>query len=637
MSTLRRSAVLTLATLVAAWGTCAPASAQTATVVMTADNTNVALSDTFRLTIRCDTVGTGDAPDAVLPDLSAFDIVSQQVQRPMRWSMGWGGQAPTVQASSIYSFLLRPRREGRFPIAPAAVTVMGRTFRSNPLTITVGPGTGAPAPPPTSSVAPPSTGLSNPNAPAPTTTTDASQAVHAYTFDDRAFLGTVVDDREPFVGQQVTVTIYLYVRQQLSQWPGTTQEPTTDGFWTRDLLPPSRTPDFNIQVIQGVTFYAYVMRQVAAFPLREGDLTVGAMGVTIQQGSPFDILMGQVSPDLQRTGTPVTIHARALPAAGRPAGPAHVGTLALAATLDRAQTPTGDAVTLTVRATGTGRIDGLELDDLDVPGLRILAPHLETTVETPGGRVGGTRSFEWLIVPEQPGTFTIPSFHVAVLDPSTETWADVASQPLTLTAAGNALTDPTTAPRAVAQTDTPEADEASTPLGPVRTEAALVRHRTRIAAQPWFPYVLGMFPVGWALLVIARSARRRMAAREAAVPATQRVAREAKKRLATAEEKAAAGDARGFYSALTLAISAVIEGKLGESVGALTHRELSRRLIERGMDADLAKKIAAELEGADFARYSTSAAAKDEMQGALDRGREILSALERFTATQEDE
>lgn len=631
-----RPSALALVAFVAATGFCASASAQSATLSMTADRTELGMNDTFRLQIRCDTVG-GTTPDTTLPDLSAFQVVSQQVARPMQFQMGWGSAQPIIQATSIYTFLLRPTREGRFALAPASVVLEGRTFRSNPLTITVGPGGAAPPPPtsiaPPTTVAPPPGTVPNPPSAAGY---DPARGADQYAFDDRAFLRTVVTDREPYVGQQVTITIYLYVRQQLSSWPATTQEPTTDGFWTRDLLAPTRTPDFTVQNVQGVPFYAYEMRRVAAFPLREGDLTIGAMGVTVSQGSPFDILMGQQTPDLQRTGMPVTLHARAVPTAGRPPGPVHVGTLTLAATLDRAQTPTGDAVTLTVRANGTGRIDGLELPDLVVPGLRVLAPHLETSMESPRDVVGGTRSFEWLIVPEQPGTFTIPSFRVAVLDPTTGTYSVASSDTLTLTAAGNALVDPATTATDAAHPDTPEADETTTPLGPVRTDAALVRHRTHLASQPWYPYVLGAFPIAWALMMFVRGARSRMAAREA-LPSPAKVAREAKKRLATAEERAKAGDARGFYGAMTLALSAVIEGKLGESVGALTHRELEQRLVSRGMDGALAKKISTELEGADFARYSTSAAAPAEMQNALDRGRELLTSLDRFVATTEED
>lgn len=615
---------------------CALASAQSATISMTADRTSVGLGEAIRLQIRSSTSST-DVPEPTLPDLSAFQILSRGVSRPMQVQMTWGGQAPVVTASSVYTFVLQPTHEGTFRLEPATITVQGHTFRSNPLTLTVSGGGAAPPSTgglPVDPTLPPSTGA----APAPPSTGIVNvgpSGAEAYTYDDTAFVRTVVDTPSPYVGQQVTVSIWLCVRRQLSNWPGTTQEPTTDGFWTRDLLPPARTPQPIAMQIQGVTFWAYEMRRFAAFPLREGDLTVGPLAVTVSMGNPFDIFLGGTPVELARSGQPIAIHARALPP-GAPRGTVHVGTLGLDASLDRAQSATGDAVTLTVHARGTGRIDGLELPDLTVPGLRILAPHLETQIEAPGDRVGGTRQFEWLIVPEQPGTFTIPSFQIPVLDPVTSQYTMASTTPLTLTAAGNALVDPTQTATTTTP-ETPEADEtASTPLGPVRTDAALTRHRTHLATQPWYPYALGVFPLAWVGLVVSRALRRRMSER-AAQPSEAKVAREAKKRLATAEEKARAGDARGFYGALVLAISSVVEGKLGESVGALTHRELEKRLVARGMEGPLAKRIASELEGSDFARYSTSGAAPAEMDAALQRGREILDALDKFVATEEDD
>jgi hypothetical protein len=644
----RHALVPALVALVA-MGPCARASAQatTATLVMTADRTEVAAGDTFRLQIRCDVVNAPGAPDPSLPDLSAFEVVSRQISRPMTFSMGWGGQQQVMQATAIYTFLLRPTRQGRIALRPARLELGRQTYQSNPLTITVGP-PGAGAPPPPTSVGPPmppSTGLPMPPTPVPIgggptpptpAAIDPSRGADAYVYDDRAFLRTVVDVREPYVGQQITITTYLYVRGPLSQWPGTTQESTTDGFWVRDLLPPTRSPDPTVQQVHGVMFHAYVMRRVAAFPLHEGDLTIGPMSLTIPQGTPFDILMGQVTPDLARTGQPVVIHARALPEAGRPSGPVHVGTLTLAATLDRTQAPTGDALTLTVRATGTGQIDGLQIGELHADGLRVLAPQIETSIETPGDRVGGTRTYEWLVVPERPGTLTIPAFRVATFDPVSGTYGAATTAPLEIQAAGNALTDPTPAPSEPTAPDASADDEgALQQLGPVRTQAELVRHRTHLVEQPWYPWALGAFPAGWLLLVIGTRLRRRAAARGAEVTPAK-IAREAKKRLATAEERAKAGDARGFYGALSLAISAVIEGKLGESVGALTNRELGRRLRDRGMSDALARKVCAELEGAEFARYSTSGAAPAEMDAALARGRELLTELDRFVATEED-
>lgn len=640
-----RSVLVALATwALATWALAAFSApvvhAQSATLAMTADRTEVALGDVVRLQIRADVVNA-EAPDPELPDLAAFDIVSRQLVRPMQFSMGWGGQQTIRQSTSIYTFVLRPRREGRVQLTPARLSIAGHTFQSNPLTIVVGPRGAVPPPPQPPPTQPPvPTQPFDPLAPvqpvpvppsAPTV--DPSRGSDGYVYDDRAFLRTVVDDREPYLGQQITITTYLYVRQPLSQWPTTTHEPTTDGLWVQDLLPPTRTPDPTVQTIQGVPFHAYVMRRIAAFPLREGDLTIGAMSLNIMQGSPFDALLGQQQPPLDRTGVPVQVHVRSLPEAGRPAGTIHVGALTLEASLDRAQVPTGDAVTLTLRATGTGQIASLHVDDPSFPGVSVLSPQIDTEVTAPGDRVTGTRTYEWLIVPEQPGTHAIPPFRIGVFDPRTGEYSVAASAALTLTAAGNAAV---ALPEPVDTMPTDDVTADATPLGPVRTESALERHRTHLAREPWFPWTVGLFPVAWVVFLGARSLRRRVR-REGERVTPAKVAREAKKRLQTAEERAKASDTRGFYGALALAISAVVEGKLGESVGSLTRPQLRKRLAERGMNEALAEKVAAELEGADFARYSTSGGAATEMDAALARARDILAELDRFVATEPED
>jgi hypothetical protein len=627
---LAACAVVALASIGAAH-----AQQQSATLSMTADRTEVSLGDLVRLQVRCDIVNA-QPPEVELPDLSAFEIVSRQVARPMQFSMGWGGQQTVMQSTTVHTFVLRPQTTGTVQLRSARVTVGGRVYQSNPLTIVVGPRGAAPPPPQPPPVQPavpsPYDPVVSPVAPA-APTVDPSRGTDGYVYDDRAFLRTVVDEREPYVGQQITVTTYLYLRQPLSQWPTTTQEPTTDGFWVRDLLPPTRTPDPTQQRIQGVPFMAYVMRRVAAFPLREGDLTIGAMSLNVQQGSPFDALLGQAQPPLDRTGVPVQIHVRPLPDSARPPGAVHVGTLTLEASLDRTQAPTGDAVTLTVRASGTGQIDSLHLDSPTIAGASVLAPQIETEMTAPGDRVTGVRTYEWLVVPEQPGEHTIPAFRVNVFDPRTGIYTVASSAAMTLTSAGNGATPPPEPPSTASDDGaTPDA----TPLGPVRTESALERHRTHLARQPWFPWAVGFFPVAWVLFLGARSVRRRVqSAGERVTPA--KVAREAKKRLQTAEESAKANDGRGFYGALSLAISAVVEGKLGESVGSLTRPQLRKRLVERGMSDALAQKVASELEGADFARYSTSGGEPKEMDAALARAREILAELDRFVATEPED
>jgi hypothetical protein len=598
-----------------------PCHAQSATIAMTADRNQVAVGDTFRVQVRLDVTGA-EAPEPVFPDFASFDILSRQVSRPMQFRFGFGGQTQVVQSTVVYAFFLRARQPGRFDLAAARASIAGREYVSQPLTIVVG-GNGTPGTPSSSQNPPSSTNQS------PSSATPPNGPLDGAAFDPQAFLRTVIDRPNPWLGQQVRVTIYLYVRSALRASPVITREPSTDGFWVHDLLPPARTLDATAQVVDGVPFRVYVLRRFAAFPLRAGDLTIGAPSVTVPVGSVFDVFAGS-SPDLERTGVQQTIHVRPLPSAERPAGEVHVGQLALEASVDRNQVPTGDAVTLTLRVTGAGHVQGVRVADPIVDGIRVLSPQTSDQITAPNDVVSGTRVFEWLIVPEREGTYTIPPFRVPTFEPESGRYLVVESPAVTLTAAGNPVLagNPSMAEEA-APTETNLDTESR--LGPIRTESALSRGSESVARQAFYPWLLAAFPMGWLGFVGFVLMRRRVAAR-AGQNTPKKIVQEARRRLAGAEALLAKGDAREFYAAVSLAMKSVIEGRLGEAVGSLTHRELSRRLVERGMDGPLAKRITEELEGHEMVRFSASGAQPAEMQAALGRARELIGELDRFVA-----
>jgi len=413
-----------------------------------------------------------------------------------------------------------------------------------------------------------------------------------------------------------------------------TREPSTDGFWTFNLRARDQPIQQTTQVIGGMAFQVYAVRRFAAFPIAAGEATIGAPTTVISRASPIDIFMGTPQPDIERTGVPITIRVRDLPADSRPAATrtTHVGTLNLEATLDRTQVPTGDAVTLTLTASGTGQIDALNFGSLAVDGVRVLSPQTDGEVAASGDRVGGTRRIQWLLVPEREGSFTLPSFRVAVFDPRTSTWSVAETAPLTLLAAGNPMGG------AVATPDEPlrlDDEVAPIELGPVRTTSALSRRTPRIASTAWFPWTAAAMPLALGLFVLGRSLRQRRG--RAGISGPQRGAKEARKRLDAAAAAVSTGDARAFYAAVILALKSVVEGKLGESVGSLTHPQLKQRLVDRGMSDELAKTVVDELESSEYARFSTSGGEPKEMEACLGRARTALGDLERFTPMSEDD
>lgn len=609
MSALLRTLLASLALALSA----SPAAAQqdvSATVTMSADRTALQVGDVFRLEVRAEVTGAASS-QVELPELGAFDVLGRQVSTPVQFRFGFGSQTQLVQSTTVHLLTLRAREAGTFDLSPAAVVAPGgRRFESERLTIRVGG--------PADAIDP----VVDPSVPPPLTA-DGAQ------FDAEGFIRTVVDDARPTVGQQVTVTVYLYSRQPLRGGLQITQEPTTEGFWVHDLLPPTRSLEGQRQNVRGIDFNVYVLRRLAAFPLRAGALTIGATGVSVTTGGIFDIF-GRGSAPLSRVGVPLSLEAQALPAEGRPAGDVHVGSLELTATLDRAQVATGDAVELTVIARGEGQVRQVNLPSPAAPGLRVLQPEISDEVTSPRDVVGGSRTFRWLIVPERPGEARLGPFEVPIFDPRARTYSVARAPALTLTAAGN----PTGAAEAPGEARPTGASDREITLGPIRTRAELARSPTlRVAGAPWLPYAFLVAPLIFAGALLVRTLRR---GGDEAARANKTKAREAKRRLSAAATHASENAPAPFYAAIAQALKELLESKLERPVGSLTHAELRRVLAVRGLDPALADRVVDELEGCDFARFAAAGARPEEMQSCLTRSKAILDELERFTPRAEE-
>lgn len=591
-----------------------------ARVVMTTTSSPVLVGQTFDLQIRVEVSGA-DAENIQVPELSEFSVVRRRVSQPMALRFGFGQRTQVVQSTTIYHYTLRPLQAGRFEIAPTKVTVAGQVHQSNTLTVDVRAGGGAPGAVPGSApgAVPPVPG-------APPSTGPPAGILDGATFDSTAFIRTVVDNPEPYVGQQVTVTVYLYARGGVRSSPTVTREATADGFWVRDLLPRNRTLDGAHQTVNGTPFRVYVMRRFAAFALRAGELTIGAPEMQIATGSLFDIF--QAPSNLSRAGVPVTVTAREHPA---PAPrDALVGRFEVNGSVDRTTVRTGDAITFRVRIDGTGNVRDFRPELPAIEGLRVLAPRVDDSIDHPDDLVIGTRTLEWLILVDRPGSYTLPSLGAQVLDPATGTYQHVESAPIAITAAGAAVADSGAASGSpgqdVSTAGTPEDDIR---FQPIHTRSELDRGAASITAAPGFHWLLALPPFVFFALVGFGLLRSR-AASQSEAGAPKRASKTAQKALTRAKELAQDADPRGFYGEVARALKGVLEARLGEAIGGMTHIELGQHLLARGMATDLVAQVVDEVEGAEFARFSASGHAPDEMQRTLDRANALLKRLDRF-------
>jgi len=593
---IRLLALAVLAITALPWDATAAAEPEV-TVTLDAAPSEARVGETIRLEVRVHARG-GRIEDLQLSDLQKYpelDIISHQTVRPMQFSFGFGAGVQ-MESSLANVYVLRATVAGTYEFTPALAKVDGKIYRSAPLTLTVHPAAGGTNGGPDPAVAPD-----------PTLGPELSGA----NYDERAFLRTVVEPDEVYVGQQVNVTVYLYTRLRLSPQSLVPSKPSMDGFWVHDE--PITNLQFQTVLVNGAHYNAYVLQQSAAFPQRSGELTIGAPKVTfdVGPGSLFD------PPErVQRDGVPVKVNVRPLPRPG-PAG-AVVGRYVVNAWLDRTAARTGDAVTLRVDATGVGNVQALRVELPPIVGVRTLQPVIRDQQQLQDGKLSGTRSWEWILIAEEPGQHRIPPLAIDFFDPETRAY-DVASTPaLAFTSSGS-----TTRSGSAIEPVEPQPAPSAATFGPIRVYSALTRGQTPLRGRAWFPWFLSLPPIFFVLVLLAAAVARGRERRSATVGAVQR------KLIRSAETALHADDPRLFYDRIVASITHALDSRLGEPVSGLPHAALRTRLLTERFDDDLVRRLINELEGADFARFAASGVSKDEMQRCLQRTVAIVERIRR--------
>jgi hypothetical protein len=585
-----------LATAALHWTATASAEPEV-TVTLDAMPAEARVGETIRLEVRVRARG-GRIQNLELRDLEKYpelEIVSHQTVRPMQFSFGFG-KGVQMESSLANIYILRAAVPGSYEFKPAVAKVDGKTYRSAPLTLVVHPGAGGAKGGPDSATA-------------PNATVDSELSGARY--DERAFLRTVVEPNEVYIGQQVNVTVYLYTRVRLSPQSVIPTKPSMDGFWVHD--DPITSLQARAVSVMGANYRTYVIQRSAAFPQRSGELTIGPPEVTFDVGgaSLFD-----APQRVQRAGVPVTVNVKPLPQPG-PAN-AVVGRYAIQAWLDRTEANTGDAVTLRIDATGVGNVQDLRIDLPPIVGVRTLQPAIRDQRRTQQGKLSGTRSWEWILIAEAPGEHTVPPLEVHFFDPDAENYGSVSTPALTFTASGAAKP-----PQPVIEPVDARPKPRAAAFGPIRVYSALTRDESPVRERRWFAWMLAFPPVLFVLVMLGADIARRRERRSTTAGAVQR------QLVRDAQNALHADDPRSFYDQIVASVTHALDSLLGEPVGGLPHSELRTRLVAEGLDDDLVQRVINELEGADFARFAASGVSKEEMDRCLHRTAAIIERIQR--------
>lgn len=397
----------------------------------------IAINQNFQLAFTLENANGGQLK---LPSLNDFQVLGgPNTSSSMQWVNG------AVSQSVTYSYVLRPKKEGSFKIGKASIQVSGVTMESNELNIDV---TGPVQQQPQTQ----QRQRGNPfgwdpfedpfgaqqRQPEPEVSMEELQKQ----LKDEVFIKTSISDGNVYKGEALTVTYKLYFRQNLGGF-NVTKAPAFDGFWSQEVeLDPKRRQE--AETVNGKQYYCIDILKYNLYPQRGGRMEIPAVEAqTVAQvavrskrgGSIFDDFfnMNRVAQvPLTLKSNVLSIQVKELPEAGKPqAFNGAVGKFTLDTKVSATAIKTDEPVTYTVKISGSGNLKFIDAPVLKMPaGFEVYDPKVKESITNSAAGMSGSKQYDFLIIPHQPGEYTIEPCQFAYFDPAKGQYVSLSSEPV---------------------------------------------------------------------------------------------------------------------------------------------------------------------------------------------------------------
>jgi hypothetical protein len=390
------------------------------------------------------------------PDFPGFQVVQGPIQ-----SSGMSIVNGNMSQYKSLSFVLQPVKTGKFVIGGASAIVDGKHMQSNSVTIRVsasssGAGGGSSAPPvnPFPSFNWPTDPLDMGGPP------DVDKDIVLKPGENvkdkirkNLFLKVQVDKTTCYVGEPIVATYKLYSR--LSSESKVTKRPSLNGFSVYDMVDPN-TDAASVERLNGKAYTVHIIRKTQLIPLQPGTIDLDPVEVenivhfvkgtksqqdTRHSGNPMKDFYDQLDdenlgPEIDENVTldtkPVSITIKPLPETNKPAGyNGAVGNFSIQASLANRNISAQDEATLHVVIRGKGNLPVITAPPVAWPdGVDAFDPTAKEDINKTVAPMTGSKIFDIVFTPRDPGHYVIPAINFPYFDPATASYKTVGTDPI---------------------------------------------------------------------------------------------------------------------------------------------------------------------------------------------------------------
>ena len=597
----------------------------------TLSSNQVALGDTVTLTVQISGSQAATQAELNLPPMPAFDVLSQHRSTSVRMSM-MNGSASVIR-SKVVTIALQPKHVGTLHLAAITAQVGGRTYKTGELTLQVTPPDPNRRPhraAPQNPVDPFAQmfGGQNPFAGMPGMGGGNGggdpfarmMGEGGPPSDSDLFLRTTVDKKQAYLGEQITYSIYLFARVDVSRVDNP-KLPKLDAFWAEDIESPTNITG-DVRTVNGVPYRVYLLKRRALFPLKAGKQVIDPVEVDVITGLS---LFGS-GHTAHRTSPALTVTVLPLPAGAPPdfsttdVGQWRLSLATVPPSPSPVKTTVGQPVTLHLTIEGQGNLRNLAIPKMPtVRGLRFYDPTTTDKVHISHSRFGGRRTLEYIAMPQQTGHLVIPALRFPYFNPQTHDYQVAQTEPLALDVTAGAVgAAPSATPGVATASAAGQNVLGANLVRPIHTRAAIAEANRPLWTKPYFVPAL-LFPFGLMLGGALFTGVKERAGRDDPTKRTRTAKSRAHKRFKGALALLGQGDAAAYYGAVARSVNDYLTDKLGFSASGLTRDELARRLHVAGAKGESVHAVCAVLETCDLGRFAP---------GSTEGQREVLAQAE---------
>ena len=543
----------------------------------------VGTGEQFEITFSTDANGDRFSP----PSFSGFQVLSGPNESTSMTSINGN-----TSVSTSFSYILMGVKEGDYTIGAATMVINGRKLSSNAIKIKVVKGQPV---------------QQNNSAQSQGGDETVSQTV-SKDISKSLFLKNDASSINVYQGQQFILRHRIYTKIDIIQ-SQLDKLPDLNGFWSEDIKNPQQV-QFHVETYKGQRYNIADIKKTILFAEHAGDITVEPFAITflVRQPMPARDIMDQFFGSYKEVkypakSTPLIIHVKPLPEAGKPAGfTGAVGDFKINVSLDKTSLKANEAINYKVKISGSGNIKLLKNLNVNFPeDFEKYDPKITDSVIENENGVSGTRTYNYLLIPRHKGEYKIAPLQFSYFNPELKRYTSLATKEYDIHVEKGDNESTVTAFTAVDKQDVKVLDK---DIRYIKTEKSeLVRNNDLFYGSTSYYLLLLIGP----MLCLAAYLYRRWDIKnnsDLVKVKNRQAGKIASKHLANAQKQLLAKNTQNFYEDLFKGLYGYLADKLNILYANLDKETIISVLKAKGVNKQLADKLVDTLDVCEMARYA---------------------------------